>query len=514
MGIIDRIKNLYNPKTNSAIDDMVSRQGIELSQKKRIRKRFIYLIAAGVFAFIALFVISMMNKYNKVSAQHVSRENSAKVELHADNFAIWQAAKDDQIGSIEKNINKIEGNIATAVGGSMDKLRADINTSINTVITKVDETSSEQSKKIDSIKGELELKISSSQEEGTKYVDEKIKALDFKNIANAQPQVNKNGNDPVLFLPPPSSAKATAGNMNTYSSGDKSMQNKTTTIVTVEEIITVVEDATLTTLSMNKKEKEKEKEIEFDIPMGMGRATIVSGVNAPIFNFGKDGEGTKPVFLSLDSQIVLANQQVLDAKECLILGAAMGDLADSRAEIRLSKISCTFVDPKTKKTYKVEDKVEGWVFGEDGGLGPKGRLVTKEGKIIAAALPLALLETIMSYVSDKGKEGQTIYSATNPNAVGMAGYASQGASKGASNVVDKLSDIYIKYLESLNPIISIMPGREVTIAFKGTTTPLKLKEFNGLDIGYFEREGASSAGNIREDNYYNHSTISGVEIYE
>jgi len=497
--------NFFKKKEEKEV--LISRNDIEAKRWNGIKKRFWIFGGIAIVVFLSLFFIDLYNRYLKATEAQISRSEMAKVNLPMDSFGLWQSATEDHIKHIERNIERIDNNITTLIGSSMIKLHEDINRSISGIGNKLDNAISEQSSKLDELKTNLENKIDISQKENIAYVDEKIKTLSFENINN---QEKFNLDKQAFLLPVPSKNNS----QNPTQSKEIDSTHQTTIVETIEEVVSILEQPNISTLDINKKDENKtEKEIEFDIPMGMAKATIISGANAPIFNFGKSDDGSKPVFLSIDSQIILANNQVLDGRECLLLGGATGDLGTSRAEIRLSRISCTFVNSKTGKTYKVEEKIEGWVFGEDGQLGTKGRLVTQEGKIITAALPLALLETAMSYISDKAKSGTTIVTADQ--VAGLSGYAAQGTNKGAENVIEKLSEIYVKYIEALNPVVSTMPGREVTVAFKGTTTPLKLKEFNGLDVGFFDREGNVNKVNNPDGNaYYDHTKVSGVEIYE
>ena len=175
----------------------------------------------------------------------------------------------------------------------------------------------------------------------------------------------------------------------------------------------------------------------------------------------------------------------------MLLGAAAGQLTDSRGTIILNKISCILTNHKTGKTYRAEDRIEGWVFGEDGLVGLKGRLITREGDIIATALPLTLLETAMTYITEKARSSVQV---VGTNDIGFGGYVSSGAKYGGTEVLTKLADIYIKYLDALNPVVSILPGREVTVAFRGTTTPIVLQEYEGLDVAYFD--GIQHSGGV------------------
>ena len=58
-----------------------------------------------------------------------------------------------------------------------------------------------------------------------------------------------------------------------------------------------------------------------------------------------------------------------------MIGAGYGDISAERAYIRTENLSCVRHDGRT-----LEVKIHGSIFGEDGKVGVRGRLVSKQGR--------------------------------------------------------------------------------------------------------------------------------------
>ena len=78
---------------------------------------------------------------------------------------------------------------------------------------------------------------------------------------------------------------------------------------------------------------------------------------------------------------VLPNQFRARVKECFVVGAGFGDVSSERAYIRTESLSCI-----TRDGTAIDVPVKGYVAGEDGKAGMRGRLVSKQGQILANAL--------------------------------------------------------------------------------------------------------------------------------
>lgn len=220
----------------------------------------------------------------------------------------------------------------------------------------------------------------------------------------------------------------------------------------------------------------------FTTMKGFAKATLTTGFKAPTLAVGKDNP--KPVYLSLDTPVIIANGREMNAEDCMLTASAIGDINSGRAEVRLSEMECIV---KIKGIdYKVSEKVEGWVYGEDGEFGLKGRLISPEGKVIDAALPLMAIEAIVGAAKSIGTTststiaGITTTTSNNSN-VGTA--MKDGAATGFQKSADKLIDYYIKVLDAMQPSIDVKAGRKVVIGFKGGQK-LKIEKFEPLDVNY------------------------------
>lgn len=486
-------------KSESVLDGLESRENIEQKRFKKQMRTLILLGLVALFSIIVAFLITWSDKVKKAQEEYVRRQEVAQSNIPIERFAYWQTVKDREILQIQTDIQALDQNMSTNLEKGIGKISQELNSSISALSQRNEEFFNTQVKVLQETKDELNQKIATTQLETVGYINRKIKETEDNIASTHTAQDGIEIKEGALFLPSPSNNNATSTTKKLAHNADEIKE------VVIEEAIVIQDDPLLTRIDTPKEPiVPKEEKIEFHIPMGMAKGTIVSGVNAPVMNFGNSGDITSnPIFISIDSGITIANNHNLRAEECMLLGAAAGQLVDARGTVILNKISCVFTDHRNGKTYKVEDRIEGWVYGEDGLVGVKGRLITKEGDIIATALPLALLETAMTYITEKAKTGTTIVSGQD---LGLSGYVASGADKGGSEVLEKLSDIYIRYLDELNPVVSILPGRDVTIAFRGTTAPLVLQEFTGLDVAFFD--------NQQYQGYYRHEKINDRSLYE
>ena len=115
------------------------------------------------------------------------------------------------------------------------------------------------------------------------------------------------------------------------------------------------------------------------------RAILLGGLDAP--TGGQAQRNPQPVLLRLADNAILPNQFRARVKECFIVGAGYGDVSSERAYIRTESLSCV-----TRDGTAIDVPVKGYVAGEDGKAGVRGRLVTKQGQFIARALMVGFLQ--------------------------------------------------------------------------------------------------------------------------
>jgi hypothetical protein len=215
--------------------------------------------------------------------------------------------------------------------------------------------------------------------------------------------------------------------------------------------------------------KEREAGKSF-LPIGLVKAKLLGGLDAP--TAGAAQSSPLPVFMRLEDLAWLPNHWRANVKDCLVTAAGYGDLSSERAYFRLEKLSCVRHDGRV-----LEQNISGSVYGEDGKLGLRGRLVTKQGQILANALLAGVVSGIgRGVVYQSSTVGTTALGTvvTDPDP-GME-YQS-GIGQGVSNAMDRLAQYYISLADKTHPIIEIDAGRLVDIGFtKGTALDVPLPE--------------------------------------
>lgn len=231
-------------------------------------------------------------------------------------------------------------------------------------------------------------------------------------------------------------------------------------LIAFEGSVSETQETDTQKLEQNKdiKKEDKPKTIETTIPAGsFVRAVLLSGLDAP--TNGSATRNPHPVLFKIINKAILPNKWKMNIKDCFLIGTGYGDLSSERAYIRLERLSCTKADGSI-----ISKTVEGYVSGEDGKNGLKGRVVSKQGTLLARTLLAGFLEGVsraFTYsqqtllISPQGAT-QTV----NPqNAFQYAGLS------GVSEAAKKLADFYMNLVNKTFPVIEILPGRKVDIVF-------------------------------------------------
>lgn len=185
------------------------------------------------------------------------------------------------------------------------------------------------------------------------------------------------------------------------------------------------------------------------------KATLLSGVYA---GTGPDAPTTPtPVLLSVKGDTVLPNHWNADLTDCFLMGNATGELSSERVQIRLERLSCV------RETGDVIDlRVKGLVTGEDGKVGLKGRLVSRNGKAIASAVGMGFLSGLGQAVS---LSAQDVHDGTNYDTVHVSNPWKAGFGKGAADSMNQITRYYLKLAERIFPVLEVDAGRVVDVIF-------------------------------------------------
>jgi len=197
------------------------------------------------------------------------------------------------------------------------------------------------------------------------------------------------------------------------------------------------------------------KTVSTYLPVSFTRGTLLGGLDAP--TGGQSQSNPHPVLIRLSDNSVLPNRYRAEYRECFVIAAGYGDISSERAYLRTELLSC--VRPNGDP---LEVKIQGSVFGEDGKVGMRGRLVTKQGQMLANAL----LAGVVSGIGQGFSQANTTYSTSPLGSVATASGSDAyraGIGSGVGKALDRLAQYYIKLAEQTFPIIEIDAGREIDV---------------------------------------------------
>lgn len=182
---------------------------------------------------------------------------------------------------------------------------------------------------------------------------------------------------------------------------------------------------------------------------------LLSGLDAPAgVNSSREPH---PVLIQLSDLAILPNRFRFDVRECRIIGEGYGEISSERAYIRTTSLSCVRNDGSS-----IDVPLKGFVAGEDGKNGLRGRVVSKEGQIIAKALLAGFAEGISKAFSASATTVSVsplgVTQTVDPDRA-----LEMGALTGVSRSADRLSQYYIRMAERIFPVIEIDAGRKIDI---------------------------------------------------
>jgi conjugal transfer pilus assembly protein TraB len=191
------------------------------------------------------------------------------------------------------------------------------------------------------------------------------------------------------------------------------------------------------------------------LPVSFTRGTLLGGLDAP--TGGQSQSNPHPVLIRLSDNSVLPNRFRGEYRECFVIAAGYGDISSERAYLRTENLSCVRADGAT-----LEVKIQGSIYGEDGKVGMRGRLVTKQGQMLANALLAGVVSGIGQGLSTSSTTYSTSALGTIASATGAEAYRA-GVGTGVGKALDRLAQYYIKLAENTFPVIEVDAGRDIDV---------------------------------------------------
>lgn len=214
------------------------------------------------------------------------------------------------------------------------------------------------------------------------------------------------------------------------------------------------------------KKKPIDAQGELVIPMGAAKGILLTGGTLKTLESGKSEP--QSVFIKLDDDFVSSNKTKLSLKGCIAQGAAKGDFGTGTTEIRISSLQCTAKDKKGQEYLASTENLKAWVFDESNLYGIESRVVSKEGEIFAKSIPLAMLNTGLSMLSTLA-QNTAVKNTTEDGTVSTTVPVVRTVSSETDNIMNRIADLWLKYLDSLSPVVQYKAGRKVTVAFSSIT---------------------------------------------
>lgn len=205
--------------------------------------------------------------------------------------------------------------------------------------------------------------------------------------------------------------------------------------------------------------REQSKKLVNFIPSGtVLKATLTNGMFAPTMS--KGASKPYPAHFRLWDLGFLPNGVRKDLSGCFIMGEAYGELADSRAHIRLSRLSC--ISNSQKRVLQKD--IKGFIVGDDGKVGIFGEIRANFGKIALATL-------LAEFLSAAGDTVKTASQSVIQNPLGgvtttypsTEDIVAAAAGSGFGESAKMIAEFYLEIMKEMSPVIEINGRRDVEI---------------------------------------------------
>jgi hypothetical protein len=427
-----------------------------------ITKKKQYLLLGLVFALlfgIAFFVVAVKENA-KISldapepdAFEETIERYSGIGSNVDEDQIWRARSSNQMDEMDHE--------NMALRSELKVLRSEIDRKIRDSVTKSsqaikEELTTSQDQEINTLREQTKKLLAKTQASVDKQGVKTKESLADDSASVSQIQVNRK------FFER-NNGTGTPGGIGDYKGNDlyKEPEPALKSLSFAVEVVSSKDELDRLQKSVSVVEAERTGlTAENYVPAGtFVRSILIGGVDAP--TGGQSQEDPYPVVLEVEDMANMPNDFEYDFRECRIIGAAHGDISSERVVVRLERMSC--IDAEG---FVFESIVKGFVYDETGKAGIKGRLVSKQGQLIANSL----LAGIGSGIGKAFQESSTNYT-TSALGVQQEGFISAdeamvaGLGGGVGTSMDRLSQYFIKLADQLFPVIEADAGRMLDVLF-------------------------------------------------
>ncbi|MEC9492025.1 TrbI/VirB10 family protein [Flexistipes sp.] len=435
--MLDKLKNVFNKDGIQTDDDIIK------------KKRFM------AFGVLLLFIIGILvfSYWSFVQKQQ---------KLHA-------GKKIEREGLLSKSEKQVDWKSRIEADFSeLKQQNKELRTQINSLVQQLKKEKKENEITKQEITEMLKQKINQEKQIIEKTTTEKTTTEENKDAENKLSKDNKSTEEEAKtvnmdILPPPpkpyENNKEQEGYKQYYNKNSNYMKQP----VTNPESTTGEEEKSIYVYEADKASltKDNASQESFYIPSGsFVRGVLLTGVDAPTMQVGE--QQPQPVLINLNENTILPNRYRSNMIDCIGIGSARGDLSSERAYIRMVKLSC--IEEGYEKKV-VDTNIQGWIMGEDGKVGLRGRLVSKQGTILAKALVAGFAEGVANAFTQAASDISVTPEGSTKSIDPDKAFQAAGL-EGVGNAMSKLAEFYMKMAESMFPVIEVGAGRNVTMVLK------------------------------------------------
>ncbi|QTA78452.1 Type IV secretion system protein VirB10/TraB/TrbI domain-containing protein [Desulfonema limicola] len=422
------------------------------------------IIKIVVSAVLIILLIIVMKNREEQNTEEIFPSAPGEVDLGMDTKVLqksWYAKANDELTRQDKRLSELEQRMKTVLGEVEEKTEGFQNTFEKEFDASLKQLKAEKEKSR-ADKGPLK-----SEEKGNTDTG-KDKSISADKAMQETPQPMTAENLPVKKAypeQPVNTGKASAQNPqsgiqsgNRTHTGQKDKPPAFTNLIHMD-----IEKA-----SFMDKEKTGKKEqasvipIKDVIPVGsFFKCTLLTGVDAATGL--KAQSQPQPVLLKINTLTTLPNEFQQDVRQCHITGEAYGSLSEERAYIRVNNLSCI-----KKSGQIINSEIRGFVTGEDGSLGLRGRMVSKKGVFLARSIVASFVEGISKAFSAAGTTTSAVWGGTEKTVSPQDAFQ-VGFGEGMSSAMSDLAKSYTDMAKETFPVIEISSGRQVHVVTVGET---------------------------------------------
>lgn len=211
------------------------------------------------------------------------------------------------------------------------------------------------------------------------------------------------------------------------------------------------------------------------IPAGsFAPAVLLTGIEAGTAQSSQSDP--QPVLMRIERRAILPGFAHYRVQSCFALGAAHGSTSTERAYIRLARISCI----NKNKHLVIDSPLKGYVVDSDGMFGLRGKLVQRQGALLAKSLIAGFASGLSNALGRA--QGTSFNSSFGAGTTFSGNSALKGAAfGGGSKAADQLAQFYLKQAQAIFPVVVVKPRRKVTLVLTDGTS-LKWSDYGSLYV--------------------------------